>query len=92
MASEQRDYLLSERMVTILFAGSASLMVLVLLALALVATARPQGRLANVNTSQFEAVREQALENLSGYRQYQDGTITIDIERAMDLTLERGVN
>lgn len=92
MATEQREYLLSERMITGLFAGSAVLMVLALLALALVATARPQGRLADVNTAQFEAVRAQALDNLSGYRQFQDGTITIDIERAMDLTLERGVN
>ena len=91
MATEQRDYLLSERVITNLFAASAILMVLVLFALALIATARPQGRLANVNTSQHEAVRERALDNLTGYRQYQDGTITIDINRAMDLTVDRGL-
>ncbi len=92
MATEPREYLLSERMVTNLFAGSAVLMVLVLIGLALVATARPQGRLSTVDTSQYDAVHQRAVDNISGYRQFQDGTITIDIRRAMELTVERGLD
>ncbi len=90
MATEQNGYLISETMVTRLFAGSALIMIVAVVALLLVATARPQGTLRNVNTSQFETSRSAALDNLSGYRETEDGRVTIDIRRAMELVVERG--
>ena len=92
MATERNGYLISEAMVTRLFVGSVAVMLLALVALLLIATARPQGSLRNVNTSQFEASRSVAQENLTGYRETEDGRITIDIRRAMELTVERGLD
>lgn len=92
MATERNGYLISEAMVTRLFVGSVAVMLLALVALLLIATARPQGSLRNVNTSQFEASRSAAQENLNGYRETEDGRITIDIRRAMELIVERGLD
>lgn len=95
MATEQNGngYLISETLVTRMFVGSAVLMVMALFALFLIATARPQGRLnTNVNTAQHELTRDAALERLSGYGETDDGRLTIDIRRAMELIVERGLN
>lgn len=92
MATKQTDYLISERMVSGIFVASAAGMVLALMALFLVATARPQGRLVNVNDTQFVTSRDAALENISTYGETEDGRITIDVRRAMDLLVERGLN
>lgn len=92
MATEQNGYLISETMVTRLFVGSAAIMILALVALLLIATARPQGTVRNVNTSQYVESRAAAQENLAGYRETEDGRITIDIRRAMELVVERGLD
>lgn len=93
MASEPRNsYLISEAMINRLFVGSAAIMILTILALLLVLSAVPQGSLSNVNTQQFETTRSAALENLEGYAETEDGRITIDIRRAMELLVERGLN
>jgi len=85
-------YLISEAMINRIFAGSAILMVLAVAALLLVATARPQGRLSNVDTSQAQAVRESARERLSGAAPSVDGNETLAIEQAMKLIVERGLD
>ena len=92
MATEQNDYLISERMVNLIFVISAVGMVLALLALLLVATARPQGRLVDVDNSQYRESRAQAMENLGHYGETEDGRVTIAVGRAMDLLLERGID
>lgn len=94
MATEQSNntngYLISEAMINRIFGGSAILMVLALLALLLVATARPQGRLSHVDTSQARSVHATAQERLSGNAPSATGNDTLDIGTAMELVLERG--
>ena len=94
MATDQNDstngYLISEAMINRIFGGSAILMVLALLALLLVATARPQGRLSHVDTSQARSVHATALERLSGSAPNAEGNDTLDIRTAMELVVERG--
>lgn len=92
MATDNRNgYLISEAMINRIFAGSAVLMVLALLALLLVATARPQGRLSHVDTSQARAVHAAAAERLSGAAPGLDGNETLDVRTAMELLVERGL-
>jgi mono/diheme cytochrome c family protein len=66
--------------------GAVSLIVAVLL----LATARPQGAHVVVDTTQHEAALERADAALRGFEVREDGSARIDIEHAMRLVAERG--
>lgn len=91
MPRSTKDYLFSENQIrlgailmTVGMAGT-------LIALLLIATARPQGRFEALDTSGFRAQVEAATADLTGYELLEDGRATIDIEHAMELVAQRGV-
>lgn len=86
-----RQYLLSEGQVRIAFVLSAVGMAGLLLLLLVLAMARPQVRLTPANATEFQAGLEAATGALAGYEVYEDGRARIDIDRAMELVAERGV-
>lgn len=67
--------------------GAVSLIVAVLI----LATARPQGAYVVVDTTQHEAALERADAALTGFEVRDDGSARIDIEHAMRLVAERGM-
>jgi mono/diheme cytochrome c family protein len=91
MSEPTRQYLFSEAQIRAMFAGVTALMVLTLVALLLLISARPQGRFGQADTNQFDATIERAAEELSGYRELDNGIVQIDIRRAIELVAERGV-
>jgi mono/diheme cytochrome c family protein len=91
MPEPTRQYLFSEGQIRAMFAGVTAVMVLTLVALLLLISARPQGRFRRADTGQFEATIERAAEELSGYRDLENGLVQIDIRRAIELVAERGV-
>jgi mono/diheme cytochrome c family protein len=91
MSEPTRQYLFSEAQIRAMFAGVTALMVLTLVALLLLVSARPQGRFGRADTDQFNATIERAAEELSGYRELDNGLVQIDIRRAIELVAERGV-
>ncbi len=91
MPKSTKDYLFSERQIRLgailMTAGMAG----TLIALLLLATARPQGRFEALDTSGFRAQVAAATADLTGYELLEDGRATIDIEHAMELVAQRGV-
>ena len=67
--------------------GAVSLIVAVLI----LATARPQGGYVAVDTTQHQAALDRADTELCGFEVRDDGRARIDIEHAMRLVAERGV-
>ncbi len=68
--------------------GAVSLIVAVLI----LATARPQGAYVAVDTTQHEAALDRAEAELRGFDVRDDGSARIDIEHAMRLVAERGTS
>lgn len=91
MPEPTRQYIFSEGQIKTAFGAVTGLMVLVLVVLLLLITARPQGSFGRADTRQFERTVASASEDLSGFRELEDGAVQIDIERAMELIVERGV-
>jgi mono/diheme cytochrome c family protein len=85
-----RQYVVSAGQVRLGYAlggiGAVSLIVAVLI----LATARPQGNYVAVDTTQHEAALDRAEAALRGFEVREDGTARIDIEHAMRLVAERG--
>ena len=86
-----RQYIFSEAQIRLLFIGSVAAMVFTLFAILLLASSRPKGRLVEPDRSQYQSAAEDAAERLSGGQTSADGSVTIPIERAMELIAERGV-
>lgn len=86
-----RRYVVSAQQVRLGYAlggiGAVSLIVAVLI----LATARPQGTPVRVDTTQHVASLARAQDALTGYELREDGSARIDIDHAMRLVAERGV-
>lgn len=86
-----RQYLFSEAQVRTAFLLSAVGMVVVLLGLLLLATSRPQGKFEVLDDSEFQNAVAEAAGQLEGYAMLEDGRARIDIDHAMALVAQRGV-
>lgn len=86
-----RQYLLSEGQVRTAFVLSAVGMTALLLLLLILATAKPESRLRPADSTEFEQGLTAATSTLSGYEVFEDGRARLDIDRAMELVTERGV-
>lgn len=91
-AEPTRRYVVSAAQVRLGYALGGIGAVGLLLALLVLATARPQGQLVTVDTSQHEASLTRAADALAGFELREDGSARIDIDHAMALVLERGVD
>ncbi len=87
----ERRYLVSENQIRNLVVGSFVLMLIALSALLLWGSSLPKGQLSLVDRSQPVNTRERAHANLTTPRALDNGRVTIDIEDAMRLVVERGV-
>jgi mono/diheme cytochrome c family protein len=67
-------------------------MILSVTVLLLLTTARPQGRLVRLDDSQHQALLRAAEERLSGFAVTEAGAARLDIDFAMSLVAERGVD
>ncbi len=86
-----RRYLVGANQIRNLVVGSFIAMVIVLTALLLWGTSLPKGQLSLVDRSQPVNTRERAHANLTTPRALDNGRVTIDIDDAMRLVVERGV-
>lgn len=87
----QRRYIFSEAQTRLMFMGSGVLMVSTIVGILLLATSQPQGQYLEPNRAQYLATITEATEALAGGEENANGTVTIPIERAMELVVERGV-
>lgn len=67
-------------------------MVAVVVLFLILATAQPQGTYQSADDSQYRATLAGASQDLEGFELIGDGGARIDIERAMELVVERGVD
>jgi mono/diheme cytochrome c family protein len=89
--SGKKTYLISPGLVRILFVGSAVGMVVLLLLFPLLASARPQGRTVLIDRATFQRSLDRSTAAISGYADNGDGTVSIDINDAIELVVARGV-
>lgn len=87
-----RQYLISQQQVSAMAILSVLGMVVVLIVLLLLATSRPQGSFQRLDPAEFQQAVAAATADLDGYELLPDGRARIDIDRAMELVAERGVN
>ena len=87
-----RQYIVSEQAVRRAFVLGGVGMVAVILALLVLITSRPQGQLQALDDSQHQALLAAAEARLSGFELRDDGSARIDIDHAMQLVAERGVD
>lgn len=86
-----RQYIFTEEQTRFMFIGTGVLMVATIVGILLLAYSRPQGRFSLVDRSQYLQTVQGASEQISSYRQNGDGTVSIPVDRAMELLVERGV-
>ncbi len=67
-------------------------MVAVIVAILILATARPQGQFEALDDTQYETTLATATEDLEGFERVGDDRARLDIEHAMALVAERGVD
>lgn len=91
MPEPTRQYIFTEGQIRFAFVASGVGMVSILVLLLVLTSARPQGRYAAADTSQFENTLELATSKLEGFEVLENGRARIDIDRAMELVAERGV-
>ncbi len=87
-----RQYIVSQDAVRRGFLLGGGGMVAVILALLILITSRPQGQLQVLDDGQHQALLAEADARLSGFEMLEDGAARIDIEHAMRLVVERGVD
>lgn len=92
MPEPTRQHIFTEGQIKGMFAAVTIVMVLALSALLLLISAKPQGGFTTADTRQFDATLAAASEDLSGNRELEDGTVQIDIDRAIELVAQRGVS
>jgi len=85
------SYLFSEQQIRLGFTLATTGMVVVLVVLLLLASARPQGRFRVLDGSAFQQQLTNATADLDGYQLLGGGRARIDIDRAMELLAERGL-
>jgi hypothetical protein len=87
-----RNYIFTEEQTRLMFIGTGVLMVATVVGILLLASSRPQGRYSLVDRSQYLETVQGASETIGSYRQNPDGTVSIPVESAMEILVERGVN
>jgi hypothetical protein len=87
-----RHYIFTEEQTRFMFIGTGVLMLATIVGILLLASSRPQGRFTQLDRSQYLTTVESASEQISTYRQNADGSVSIPVEQAMDLLVERGVS
>lgn len=87
-----RQYIFTEEQTRFMFIGTGVLMLSTIVGILLLAYSRPQGRFSLVDRSQYLETVQSASEQIGTYRQNADGTVSIPVEQAMELLLERGVS
>ena len=90
-AKKSRAYVVSAAQIRNMFIANGVIASVLIIGILLLATAGPKGDFVNVDTSQYEQTLTEASDTLSGYKQNTDGTVSIPIEDAMQLIVERGV-
>jgi hypothetical protein len=86
-----RQYIFTEEQTRLMFIGTGVLMLATIVGILLLAYSRPQGRFSLVDRSQYLETVQSAGEQIGNYHQNADGTISIPVEAAMELLVERGV-
>ncbi len=92
MTENTRHYIFTEEQTRLMFIGTGVLMVATIVGILLLAYSRPQGRFSLVDRSEYLETVQTASEQISTYRQNADGTVSIPVEQAIELLVERGVN
>lgn len=92
MPQPTRQYLFTEQQIRAAFVLSGIGMVSVIVGLLLLATSRPQGRFDPADNTEFVATLAAASEDLDGFEIVGENRAIIDIDRAMELVAERGVD
>ena len=87
-----RQYIVSESAVRRGFLFGSIGMVVVVLALLILITTQPQGQYQALDDSQHRALLSEAEAKLVGFELLDDGAARIDIDHAMRLVVERGVD
>jgi hypothetical protein len=87
-----RQYIFTEEQTRFMFIGTGVLMLATIVGILLLAYSRPQGRFSLVDRSQYLETVQSASETIGTYRQNPDGTVSIPVEQAMELLVERGVS
>ena len=87
-----RQYIVSESAVRRGFLFGSIGMVVVILALLVLITSQPQGQYQALADSQHRALLSEAEARLGGFELLDDGVARIDIDHAMQLVVERGVD
>jgi hypothetical protein len=91
MAESTRQYIFSEEQTRQMFIGAGVLMVASLVGLLLLASSRPQGRFVHPDRTTLLNTVNAASERLESYHLNDDGSVSIPIERAIELVSERGI-
>ncbi len=89
--SGRKTYLVSPGLIRILFIGSAAGMIALLLLFPLLASSRPKGAPVLIDRATVTRSVQAAEQRITGYATNADGTLSIDINQAMQLVAERGV-
>jgi mono/diheme cytochrome c family protein len=92
MAEPSRQYLFTTQQIRAAFVLSGIGMIAAIVGLLVLATSQPQGRLTPPDTSEFEASLAAATEDLAGFERIGETRARIDIDTAMQLVVERGVD
>jgi hypothetical protein len=87
-----RQYIFTEEQTRLMFIGTGVLMLATIVGILLLAYSRPQGRFSLVDRSQYLETVQGASEQISTYRQNADSTVSIPVEAAMELLVERGIS
>jgi mono/diheme cytochrome c family protein len=92
MPEGENRLLFSEDQIRTAFIASGVGMVALLVFVLILATSQPQGSYQVADDDQYQASLRAAAENLDGYELVGEERARIDIERAMELVVERGVD
>ena len=90
-AESTRQYIFTEEQTRQMFMGSGVLMVATLVGILLLSSSRPQGSFVNPDRTTLLNTVNTASETLESYHLHEDGTVSIPIERAIELISERGI-
>ncbi len=88
---DERRYLISEKQVRLTVLLGSVGMALTILVLFFLATSRPQGKFVILDGTAFQTQLNSAVDSITGYEDLGGGKARIDINRAMELVVERGV-
>jgi hypothetical protein len=92
LSGSTRQYIFTEEQTRQMFIGAGVLMISTLVGILLLASSRPQGKFVHPDRTTLLNTVNAASETLESYHLHEDGSVSIPIERAIDLVTERGVS